>query len=284
MNLLRDVPTSRGRPSEVSSGGGATPRGCARRSCRSRSRDRRDALLGDPLFGPRPSLGEAALDVVRDVVVARVVCIVRGVPRRCMRTSSTPARRRPRRCAARREGRDVVDHLRAGVERRVGHRQLSRCRSRPRRGRGETLDHRADAGRVPPSPLTAAAPGRVDSPPTSRTPAPAAARLSPVSIARPRSRNSPPSEKESGVTLTTPMSAPARLDALREVRSSALYSEAEAKAADPAFTRTSNEHATADPTSKPRRKPIPTGGARHRSGAPDRPRLLLGHLRVAASR
>ena len=52
---------------------------------------------------------------------------------------------------------------------------------------------------------TAAAPGRVDSPPTSRIPAPSASSRSPCSTAASRSRNSPPSEKESGVTLTMPM-------------------------------------------------------------------------------
>ena len=52
---------------------------------------------------------------------------------------------------------------------------------------------------------TGAAPGRVDSPPTSRISAPSAASSSPCSTAASLSRNSPPSEKESGVTLRTPM-------------------------------------------------------------------------------
>src|SRR5438309_11331496 len=50
-------------------------------------------------------------------------------------------------------------------------------------------------------------PGRVDSPPTSRTAAPAAASSRPCSTARPGSRNRPPSENESGVTFTIPITA-----------------------------------------------------------------------------
>src|SRR5215211_2044332 len=52
---------------------------------------------------------------------------------------------------------------------------------------------------------TASAPGRVDSPPMSRIAAPAAASSRPCPIARSGSRNRPPSEKESGVTFTTPI-------------------------------------------------------------------------------
>src|SRR5258705_6940464 len=54
---------------------------------------------------------------------------------------------------------------------------------------------------------TGCEPGRVDSPPTSRTEAPAAASSRPCSTARPGSRNRPPSENESGVTLTIPITA-----------------------------------------------------------------------------
>ena len=52
---------------------------------------------------------------------------------------------------------------------------------------------------------TGAAPGRVDSPPTSSTSAPSNASRRPWFTAASRSRNAPPSENESGVTLTTPM-------------------------------------------------------------------------------
>ncbi len=55
------------------------------------------------------------------------------------------------------------------------------------------------------SSATGSAPGRVDSPPTSRIPAPSPASCSPWSIATAGSRKRPPSENESGVTLTTPM-------------------------------------------------------------------------------
>ena len=50
-------------------------------------------------------------------------------------------------------------------------------------------------------------PGRVDSPPTSTMTAPSATCRRPSSIASAGSRNRPPSENESGVTLTTPISA-----------------------------------------------------------------------------
>ncbi len=47
--------------------------------------------------------------------------------------------------------------------------------------------------------------GRVDSPPTSRMLAPSSASRRPWAIAASRSNHSPPSENESGVTLTMPM-------------------------------------------------------------------------------
>src|SRR5258705_4298152 len=52
---------------------------------------------------------------------------------------------------------------------------------------------------------TAAAPGRVDSPPTSRMPAPSSAIRTQASTAAAASKSTPPSERESGVTLMTPM-------------------------------------------------------------------------------
>src|SRR5215204_321230 len=54
---------------------------------------------------------------------------------------------------------------------------------------------------------TGAAPGRVDSPPTSRTSAPCPASAIPCATASSGSRKRPPSENESGVTLTIPMTA-----------------------------------------------------------------------------
>src|SRR6267142_4564461 len=52
---------------------------------------------------------------------------------------------------------------------------------------------------------TGAAPGRVDSPPTSTMSAPSSASRRACAIAASRSRKRPPSEKESGVTFTTPI-------------------------------------------------------------------------------
>ena len=52
---------------------------------------------------------------------------------------------------------------------------------------------------------TGRAPGRVDSPPTSMTAAPSATMCRPWATAAPASSHCPPSEKESGVTLSTPI-------------------------------------------------------------------------------
>ncbi len=57
---------------------------------------------------------------------------------------------------------------------------------------------------------TGSEPGRVDSPPMSRIPAPSLASRRPCATAASASRNSPPSENESGVTLTMPMITGAR--------------------------------------------------------------------------
>src|SRR5579863_2377719 len=54
---------------------------------------------------------------------------------------------------------------------------------------------------------TGSAPGRVDSPPTSRMAAPSSAIRTPCWIAARGSSKRPPSEKESGVTLSTPMTS-----------------------------------------------------------------------------
>src|SRR5688500_2244491 len=53
--------------------------------------------------------------------------------------------------------------------------------------------------------VTGSAPGRVDSPPMSSRSAPSNASRRPWLTAASRSRNAPPSENESGVTLSTPM-------------------------------------------------------------------------------
>src|SRR6478752_1771773 len=63
------------------------------------------------------------------------------------------------------------------------------------------------------------APGRVDSPPTSTMSAPAASTSRPCAMAASCSNHSPPSEKESGVTLTTPMTIVRSRTPSREVAS-----------------------------------------------------------------
>src|SRR5690242_10026491 len=65
---------------------------------------------------------------------------------------------------------------------------------------------------------TGSAPGRVDSPPTSSTAAPAPASSQAWATALAGATKRPPSEKESGVTFTTPMTGPA-IVAHRNIRS-----------------------------------------------------------------
>src|SRR4051812_36293934 len=60
------------------------------------------------------------------------------------------------------------------------------------------------------SAVTARAPGRVDSPPTSSRSVPSSISCRACAIARSGSRNKPPSENESGVTLTMPISRATR--------------------------------------------------------------------------
>ena len=86
----------------------------------------------------------------------------------------------------------------------------------------QPLDDRDD-----PAPLlgggTGCAPGRVDSPPTSRRSAPSATSARPCSTAAPASSHRPPSENESGVTLTTPMTAGRALHTSPHVNTGAAY-------------------------------------------------------------
>ena len=105
-------------------------------------------------------------------------------------------------------GGDVVHDGRAGGERSLGDRGLAGVDA-DRHGRLGREPH--DHGQHPVALLggsrTGVAPGRVDSPPTSSTSAPAATSASPCATAASGSRNRPPSEKESGVTLTMPITA-----------------------------------------------------------------------------
>ena len=121
-----------------------------------------------------------------------------------MTTYGTPARATSGSIASSSPAADVVDQRRAGVQRRPGH----------RRPHGVDADDPALGGERPhdrdhPGELlvlgTRGAPGRVVSPPTSSRSAPAASSARPCATPRHGRGGPPPSEKESGVTLTTPM-------------------------------------------------------------------------------
>src|SRR5262249_9126667 len=75
----------------------------------------------------------------------------------------------------------------------------------------------------------AAPPGRVDSPPTSTQSAPSAKRASPAATAASASANRPPSEKESGVTLTTPITSVRPPNSTSAPRSGIRYRPREAR-------------------------------------------------------
>ncbi len=103
-------------------------------------------------------------------------------------------------------GRHVVEQRGPGGQRRLGHLGVSGVDAHPHPA-GEGLDDRDDAAHLLGRGRPASAPGRVDSPPTSTTAAPAAAMARPCSTAAAWSSHRPPSEKESGVTLRTPITS-----------------------------------------------------------------------------
>ena len=105
------------------------------------------------------------------------------------------------------QGRDVVHEAGAGVERGPRHRRLGRVdRDESLRRGGEAFDCRHHARAQSSSPAaTGSDPGRVDSPPTSMIAAPSAASSRPRATADSVSAYRPPSENESGVTFTMPM-------------------------------------------------------------------------------
>ena len=171
-----------------------------------------DPLLGDAMVGreAQPLLQER-LDLGDDVVVARIALhrprraehVHQAQLRSVLPDELGDLRRRPQR-------RDVVDHRRTRLER--GRRRPSpwRCRSRsgpprPRYPGNQPLDHRQHPAQLLARRSTGSAPGRVDSPPISRIAAPSALQLRPWPIAASRLEVPPPSENESGVTLTTPI-------------------------------------------------------------------------------
>ena len=98
---------------------------------------------------------------------------------------------------------DVVDDLGAELQRAPRDDGLGGV-DRDRESR-EAPRAPARCARAPPRPRRGAAPGRVDSPPTSTSAAPSAASRLPWSTAAPGSTKRPPSEKLSGVTLSTPI-------------------------------------------------------------------------------
>ena len=104
-----------------------------------------------------------------------------------------------------REAAHVVHHVGAGVEGGAGHLRLRRVdRQRAGAAPAEGLDDGSRAAGSPPPPGPCAAPGRVDSPPTSTQSAPSSKRARPRATAASTSPRRPPSENESGVTLRMP--------------------------------------------------------------------------------
>ena len=184
-----------------------------RRSCRSRCRDRRTArAVAMPAARATSSRStQEVADLADDVVVVRVVLhrarLALHVHRRRSRRRPRPRPREHLGVVA--PGGDVVDD------------RSRRLRGRPPAtsafvvsmltGTPASAARRSTTGQHPrrsrPRRRPARRPGRVDSPPTSRRSAPAATSARPWATAASGSRKRPPSEKESGVTFTTPMTA-----------------------------------------------------------------------------
>ncbi len=97
---------------------------------------------------------------------------------------------------------------------------------------GITLSNSTDSS-------TFSAPGREDSPPISRISAPSAARRNACSTARSTDANFPPSENESGVTFTTPITIVGRGNS--QLQSHALNCMPQYATAPPASRRNSLE-------------------------------------------
>src|SRR5579884_4133098 len=122
----------------------------------------------------------------------------------CMRTIGTPAAAQSGSIAGSRPAETSFTRsapasraARATTALRVSTESGTRTVARTARRTGRSRRSSSAAG-------TGAAPGRVDSAPTSRSAAPSATAAA-ASAARPGSRCRPPSEKESGVALSTPM-------------------------------------------------------------------------------
>ena len=128
-------------------------------------------------------------------------------PRQCMTTKGAPGGGdRGHHARVGEAAADVVDEDGARRERPLGDGGAHRVHGDRDALRGQAPHHGDD----PPSSSsssTRVAPGRVDSPPTSTRSAPCATRSMPCLTAAVVSNQRPPSEKESGVTFTTPMTA-----------------------------------------------------------------------------
>ncbi len=126
-------------------------------------------------------------------------------PRQCMATNGTPASRTT--AAMSGSARPPLTSLTisapaSSAADAISARMVSMLTTAPAATRPRTTGStRPDSS----SALTRCAPGRVDSPPTSTMSAPSCTSDMPWVMAASGSRNAPPSEKESGVTLTTPM-------------------------------------------------------------------------------
>ena len=208
---MREVPTTSGRPSATSSPSRrSSSRLCAAvlpKPIPGSSRMRSSAIPSPD--GERQPLLEERLDLRDDVVVARSGAASCAARRACASGSS---RRRAAATSAAisgsaRNARHVVDERRARVERGRGDGRLGGVdrdlRARRRREPATTGSTRA---------ISSAAADRLGARAASTRrrrrgcPRPARSARSPWATAASASRKRPPSENESGVTLTTPIS------------------------------------------------------------------------------
>src|SRR5579875_2829779 len=139
----------------------------------------------------------------------------------CMRTIGTPAAAQSGSIAGSRPAEtSFTRSARATTALRVSTESGTRTAARTARRTGRSRRSSSPAG-------TGAAPGRVDSAPMSRSAAPSATIAAAASAARAGSRWRPPSEKESGVALSTPMRATRSRETTPERVRSALPAAAE---------------------------------------------------------
>ena len=152
------------------------------------------------------SLAQKSADFADDVVVVRPLLHGRGSPCMCIRQTAHRRRQRLQRAGSPQRV-DVVDHLRAGSERRAHHRRLAGVDRHRHRRAAQAFD--APAARAPAPRARRQAARRAAS---TRRRCRECRRPRPSVAARARARHRdarmrPPSEKESGVTLTMPMTS-----------------------------------------------------------------------------